>query len=330
MKNNTSIFGCGDFRRSPSELVLHELFASEDEKKTQQKVETFCGSDDDFFVVEDGGIFFPFKNSETPLSSCSSFADNQFLSGNLTTKHPNILATTDSISSISGVHNFTRFQQVHDSINSPSSGTKPNGQDNQPAIASSGSSLQQSDEYDLQIEAGSCEQSTDHVDIKRHKRLVSNRESAQRSRRRKQAHLTELNQEVDKLNGEHDTISAQLDDATQKFKDAATNNRVLKSDVEALRAKVKLAEDMVARGSLNSSLSHLLQNYLNTPQIFMNTNISRMDNISSTITFHGDDHTLYPRLTSSAIGHENAETFNGSISNGVMSDAASGLSAMWP
>ncbi|KAL2544501.1 basic leucine zipper 9-like [Forsythia ovata] len=321
-----------DLKRSPSELVLHELFASEDEKKTQQKVEILCGSDDDFFAMEDGGIFFPFKNSETPLSSCSSFADNQFLSGNLNTKQPNISTTMDSISSISGVHNFTRFQQIHDSINSPSSATKPKGRDNQPAGASSGSSLQQSDEYDLEIEAGSCEQSTDHVEcIKRHKRLVSNRESAQRSRRRKQAQLADLNQEVEKLNGEHDTISAQLDNATQKFKEAETNNLVLKSNVEALRAKVKLAEDMVARGSLTSSLSHLLQNYLNTPQTFMNSNISRMDNISPTITFHGDDHTLYPGLTSSAIGHENAETFHGSVSNGVMSDAVSGLSAeMWP
>ncbi|KAL2544494.1 BZIP domain-containing protein [Forsythia ovata] len=63
MKNNTSMFGCSDLKRSPSELVLHELFASEDEKKTQQKVEILCGSDDDFFAVEDGGIFFPFKNS---------------------------------------------------------------------------------------------------------------------------------------------------------------------------------------------------------------------------------------------------------------------------
>ncbi|KAL2547975.1 putative endonuclease [Forsythia ovata] len=58
----------------------------------------------------------------------------------------------------------------HFSANSPSSATKPKGQDNQSAGASSDSSLQQLDEYDLEIEAGSCEQSTYHIDIKRYKK----------------------------------------------------------------------------------------------------------------------------------------------------------------
>lgn len=323
---NTSVFGCSDMKRSPSEMVLHELFASENEKKIQQKAEIFCGSDDDFFNVDDARNFFPFKNPETPLSSCSSFADNQYLPGNFTAEQPNISTAMDSLSSISGVRNRSRFQQIHDSINSPSSATKSNGRDNQPAGASIDSSQDQLDEDDLEFEAGSCEQSIDHVDIKRDRRKISNKESARRSRKRKQAHLAELNREVEKLNGEHDTYSTQLAYAAQKFKDAATNNRVLKSDVEALRAKVKLAEDMVARGSLTSSLSHLLQNYLDTPQTFMNSNMIRMDNMSPTITY---DNTLYPGLTSSAIAHENAETFNGSASNAVMSDAVSGMSEMW-
>ncbi|XP_022866171.1 basic leucine zipper 9-like [Olea europaea var. sylvestris] len=318
--------------RSPSEMVLHELFDPEHEKKLQQKVEIFSGSDDDFFNLDDAGIFFPFKNPETSLSSCSSFADNQYFPGNFTSEQPLISTTMDSLSSISGMHNFPRFQQIHDSIhylsvNSPSSATKPKSRDNQPAGASSGSSQDQSDEDDPELEAGSCEQSIDHVDIKRHRRKISNRESARRSRKRKQAHLAELNREVEKLNGEHETYYTQLAYATQKFKDAATNNRVLKSDVEALRAKVKLAEDMVARGSLTSSLSHLLENYLNTPQTFMNSNMIQMDNMSPTISY---DDTLYPCLTSSAIGHENAEAFNGSASNAVMSDAVSCMSEIWP
>lgn len=59
---NTSAFGCSDMTRSPSEMVLHELFDPEHEKKLQQKVEIFSGSDDDFFNLDDAGIFFPFKN----------------------------------------------------------------------------------------------------------------------------------------------------------------------------------------------------------------------------------------------------------------------------
>lgn len=56
------------------------------------------------------------------------------------------------------------------SVNSPSSATKPKSRDNQPAGASSGSSQDQSDEDDPELETGSCEQSIDHVDIKRHRR----------------------------------------------------------------------------------------------------------------------------------------------------------------
>ncbi|KAL1532330.1 bZIP transcription factor RISBZ4-like [Salvia divinorum] len=102
-------------------------------------------------------------------------------------------------------------------------------------------------------------------DTKRIRRMVSNRESARRSRRRKQAHLSDLEEQVEQLSGENASLFQQMGDASNQFKDAATNNRLLKSDVGALRAKVKLAEDLLARGSLTSSLSHLLHNYLNTP-----------------------------------------------------------------
>lgn len=52
----------------------------------------------------------------------------------------------------------------------PSSASKPKGQDNRATGASSGSSHEQSDEYDQEIEAGPCEQSTNPVDSKRIKR----------------------------------------------------------------------------------------------------------------------------------------------------------------
>ncbi|XP_057766829.1 bZIP transcription factor RISBZ4-like isoform X2 [Salvia miltiorrhiza] len=156
-------------------------------------------------------------------------------------------------------------------VDSPTSVYTSKGADNQAVGASSGSSHDQSDEEDMEIEAGSYDPTTNPIDVKRIKRMVSNRESARRSRRRKQAHLADLEQQVEQLRGENATLFKQLADATQQFKDSTTNNRVLRSDVEALRAKVKLAEDMVARGSLTSSLSHLLQNYLTTPQDYISS-----------------------------------------------------------
>lgn len=44
--------------------------------------------------------------------------------------------------------------------------------------------------------------------------------------------------QVDILRGENSALYRQLTDASQHYRDADTNNRVLKSDVEALRAKV--------------------------------------------------------------------------------------------
>lgn len=44
--------------------------------------------------------------------------------------------------------------------------------------------------------------------------------------------------QVDQLRGENSTLFKNMTSANQQFKDATNNNRVLKSDVEALRAKV--------------------------------------------------------------------------------------------
>ncbi|KAL4625781.1 hypothetical protein ACB092_05G049000 [Castanea dentata] len=78
-------------------------------------------------------------------------------------------------------------------------------------------------------------------------RMLSNRESARRSRRRKQAHLTELETQVSQLRVENSSLLKRLTEINQKYSDAAVDNRVLKADVETLRAKVKMAEETVKR-----------------------------------------------------------------------------------
>jgi regulator of replication initiation timing len=44
--------------------------------------------------------------------------------------------------------------------------------------------------------------------------------------------------QVERLKGENATLFQQLSDANQQFSTAVTDNRILKSDVEALRIKV--------------------------------------------------------------------------------------------
>ncbi|XLU21029.1 hypothetical protein S245_057095, partial [Arachis hypogaea] len=258
-------------------------------------------------------------------------------SQNLTRNH----STIDSQSSICGTA----------TVGSPVSANKPNGgrgSEGKGGTTCGSSSREASDEDD---EAGPCEESTNPIDMKRLRRKVSNRESARRSRRRKQAYLTDLESQVIKhnlfietLRLENATLYKQLTDASQHFRDADTNNRVLKSDVEALRAKVKLAEDMVARSSFTNLNNQLIQNQrgqMNTN----NNNLRRVAHVSPTITVHGNDSSYGSCITSvdgqnSAhlgglarnldITNNNNNNNNYSDYNAVISDAVSSVTNLWP
>ncbi|XP_041019381.1 basic leucine zipper 9 [Juglans microcarpa x Juglans regia] len=246
------------------------------------------------------------------FSGCGGLTETLLGSPLLAFKKSSILATTDSQSSIC--------------VSSPKSVNKTEGRDTQERRATSGSSHEQSDDEDVELEAGPCEQSTDPTDLKRVRRMVSNRESARRSRRRKQEQLQDLELQVEQLRGENVSLCKQLTDANQQYNVADTNNRVLKSDVEALRAKVKLAEDMVARGSLNCSSYQLLQSHLGTPQPLNTYNLHRVPNVSPTITVHGNDASFAEMTVSgqnSAIVHGDTNANNSNnIKSGILSSNA--------
>lgn len=95
---------------------------------------------------------------------------------------------------------------------------------------------------------------------------------------------------------------------------------------------MKLAEDMVTRGSLTSSISNLLQNHLNTPQSFGAHNMDRVGNVSPTITVRGDNpsyHGLTGSGQTSTLEHDNVEHFNGSVDNSIMNEAVNCASEIW-
>ncbi|KAL8144459.1 hypothetical protein V2J09_017491 [Rumex salicifolius] len=202
-----------------------------------------------------------------------------FLSQSITQKQSCMSVTVESQSSICA--------------DSPTSILKPNVGDKQALAAISGSSGEQSDDDDPEIETGPCEQSTDVVDVKHNRRKASNRESARRSRERRQAQLAELECQVEKLGGENHILYKELTEAAQLLKDASVNNRVLKSNVEALRAKVKLAEELVAHGSLSCNLNHLIQTQNFSSSHLLNTpNLPPLANVSQSFTFQGNDNSL--------------------------------------
>ncbi|KAL0890633.1 hypothetical protein Bca101_014616 [Brassica carinata] len=206
------------------------------------------------------------------------------------------------------------------SADSPVSANKPEVRRGARRTASV-SSHGHSDEEDAETEAGQSEITNDPNALKRIRRMYSNRESARRSRRRKQEHLTDLESQVDSLKGENTTLYKQLIDATQLFRSAGTNNRILKSDVETLRIKVKLAEDLVARGSLTSSLNHLLQTHLSPLPQSINS-LHYTGSTSPAITVQSDQ-SMFPGITLSG---QNSSTGLGNVS----SEAVSCVSDIWP
>ncbi|XP_058770548.1 light-inducible protein CPRF2-like [Vicia villosa] len=123
--------------------------------------------------------------------------------------------------------------------------------------STSGSSRDLSDDDEAEGETD-MNDNTDPADVKRVRRMLSNRESARRSRRRKQAHLTELETQVSQLRGENSSLVKRLSDVSQKYTDSAVDNRVLKADVETLRAKVKMAEETVKRITGLNPMFHVM------------------------------------------------------------------------
>ncbi|KAL7157796.1 hypothetical protein ABFS83_02G101100 [Erythranthe nasuta] len=121
----------------------------------------------------------------------------------------------------------------------------------------SGSSVEQSDDDEADGE-NEANQNLGPADPKRVRRMLSNRESARRSRRRKQAHLTDLESQVGQLRVENSSLLKRLTDISHKYNEAAVDNRVLKADVETLRAKVKMAEESVKRVTGLNPLFHAM------------------------------------------------------------------------
>ncbi|KAK6237146.1 hypothetical protein SCA6_012483 [Theobroma cacao] len=314
-------------KQSASELALEEFIRK---TMTFSDAKPFPDFDPDTWVAHLSNSFDVFKDHL--LHQEGEAETHVLLLQNLTPNQSSVTATLDSQSSIC----------EYLSSGSPLSGNNPKIRENEVRGATSGSSHEQSDdEEDIETDPGQCEQSLDPTHLKRLRRKLSNRESARRSRKRKQEHLADLELQhaeawfsfmykAEQLRGENDSLYKQLTNAHQQFRDADTNNRVLKSDVEALRAKVKLEEDRLARRTLTCNLN-LLQSHLTSPQPIATHNLRMVANVSPTITVHGED-SSYAGLTvsgNSALGLGNVDISNGNLNSGIGSDAVSGVSEIW-
>lgn len=108
---------------------------------------------------------------------------------------------------------------------------------------SSGSSLLQN--------SGSEEELQAIMDQRKRKRMISNRESARRSRMRKQKHLDDLVSQVAKLRKENQEILTSVNITTQKYLSVEAENSVLRAQMGELSNRLESLNEIV--GALNSS-----------------------------------------------------------------------------
>ncbi|CAA6671464.1 unnamed protein product [Spirodela intermedia] len=94
---------------------------------------------------------------------------------------------------------------------------------------SSGSTLLASSDEDLQLQA---------TDMRKQKRKLSNRESARRSRQRKQKHLDDLTAQVGQLRKENGQIITNLKAVTQQCLAVETENSVLRAQMTELGGRL--------------------------------------------------------------------------------------------
>jgi len=93
--------------------------------------------------------------------------------------------------------------------------------------------------------SGSEEDLQQLMDQRKRKRMISNRESARRSRMRKQKHLDDLSHQVSQLRSENNQIITRINGATQQFLNAEAENSVLRAQAAELYSRLQSLNEII-------------------------------------------------------------------------------------
>ncbi|KAI3450993.1 hypothetical protein Pfo_007658 [Paulownia fortunei] len=83
------------------------------------------------------------------------------------------------------------------------------------------------------------------MDIRKRKRMLSNRESARRSRMRKQKHLDDLMAQVTHLRAENNHILTNINLVTQLYLNVESENSVLRAQISELNHRLQALNDII-------------------------------------------------------------------------------------
>lgn len=96
-------------------------------------------------------------------------------------------------------------------------------------------------------------------DEKKRKRMISNRDSARRSREKKQQHLEELKTQAANLKNENDSYSNQINATTHMYTQVASENNVLRAQVAELTDRLRSMNNVIRVASLVNGVTFDIQ-----------------------------------------------------------------------
>ncbi|CAM8987171.1 hypothetical protein QQ045_008107 [Rhodiola kirilowii] len=116
---------------------------------------------------------------------------------------------------------------------------------------------------------------TDLLDERKRKRMISNRESARRSRMRKQKQLDDLIAQVGQLTHENNQIISTINNTTHHYLDIEAENLVLRAQHQELNYRLQYLNQIIS--NLNSR--NTVQYELDEPNSYNSTMFDNTDGI---------------------------------------------------
>ncbi|PSS31314.1 BZIP transcription factor [Actinidia chinensis var. chinensis] len=108
------------------------------------------------------------------------------------------------------------------------------------------------------------------MDQRKRKRMQSNRESARRSRMRKQKHVNDLMAEVAQLSKENNQILTRISITTQHYHNVESENSVLRAQMGELSQRLQSLNDILNCMNTGNSVFEADQNIQINQDSFMN------------------------------------------------------------
>ncbi|XP_059296891.1 bZIP transcription factor 11-like [Lycium ferocissimum] len=126
------------------------------------------------------------------------------------------------------------------------------------ASSSGTSSGSGSGSYTIQ-NSGSEEDLQQLMDQRKRKRMISNRESARRSRMRKQKHLDDLMSQLDHLRKENNQILTSMNVTTQHYLNIEAENSIMRAQVSELGHRLESLMEIISFLNANGSNGQIIE-----------------------------------------------------------------------